>query len=941
MTTSVNVSPNIKKIIDMKHNTPLKELYKFLGASSAQTEKGDPETTICDLSYFKSYHFAKPDQVAALFAHIDEVRQTGTVMHFTERQQTASILQTGIMIDFDRKQVSSDREFSAAHFNKLTRTISKAILASFDVTDPFHIIFILRPKPTIVDGSHLYKDGFHILIPELWITKQNKRYLLDSIKPKIAAIFGDIPHDVQTAAEMLDYGSISVPNMLYGSCKTTAQNPYVIGPIQLITIDEIEQDTFQTPITAPPDANLTYELSLSHSLSKINNSWTWLKKRPISLRDELASKVQDLYERRAGTISVEELDAVDNTVNCMLVKDPEYELYAQLLDILSLDYVTDYVKWTRVVWALANTRANYMSLAIKFSQRCPDKWNRNAFDEIWATGIANRGRTGAVTIRSIMHWARECSPERYEAIYYMSYQEEVQAELFRFDGRLEHASVGKLLKIMQGNRFACLHTTSEFDGRNKICWYKYVLPEDVSPSAPWTCYKWKQLDDPFELNEYMYEKIPIAFDSTLDYVKELLAEKEKEEEPSTEAKYWKEFITNIKKTKRSLANDTFQSGCIRQAIGCFKDQGFELDKYPDIIGVRNGLLELGPAINHMKGYNEYRISKALEIRYLPYGSDTANDLIVSRLLRVFHEIFLEDDVFEFMLCHAATGLDLRAPATLLTILVGGGSNGKTFFLEMISNTLGKFSTKLASGLLTDLTSGPEKPNSAKMALKGLRWGYFDEFSSTSTLRSIAVKQITGSSKQSARDLNARQEQFANTANLIAASNYELNYPDRDHGSWRRIYQYRCKTKFGPNPDPSNPFEKLEDSSLSAEAIKDPEYQQATLTILAMYYERLHTKWGGMLANIPVPTIMAETQKYRMSQDTMHRFISTMLEPCPGELIHVVTLVDKYLQWYKLNISRDESKDRRTLIEDFKLSALKDKFRGGEEILEGFIIKEYQ
>ena len=116
-------------------------------------------------------------------------------------QEIQKAQSSGIMIDFDRYQYSSERQFTMYHFNTLIYQIFK-ILATYIDFSPyvdefgeiqFHVFVIKKPRVTISDKKLLdlktnteatrtiYKDGFHVLIPELMVFRgiTNKRTIIE------------------------------------------------------------------------------------------------------------------------------------------------------------------------------------------------------------------------------------------------------------------------------------------------------------------------------------------------------------------------------------------------------------------------------------------------------------------------------------------------------------------------------------------------------------------------------------------------------------------------------------------------------------------------------------------------------------------------------------------------------------------------------------------
>jgi phage/plasmid-associated DNA primase len=230
-------------------------------------------------------------------------------------------------------------------------------------------------------------------------------------------------------------------------------------------------------------------------------------------------------------------------------------------------------------------------------------------------------------------------------------------------------------------------------------------------------------------------------------------------------------------------------------------------------------LKIGPDPILIKGFHEYKISKFTETDYVPYDPENP---YVKTLMKAFSDIFPENDVRDFMLYHASTGLDARESACLLLLLVGGGQNGKSFFAKMVHNTLGNmYCAAGKSALLTAPIERAENANSAQMQMRDKRYFYFDEFNKCEVLNTGRVKAIVNPGWQSGRDLNQRQSNFRNTCNPVALSNFDFIIDTTDHGTWRRIYYYRNKVKFTDKPNPNNRYEKMVDTRYMDEYTNDP------------------------------------------------------------------------------------------------------------------------
>jgi hypothetical protein len=201
----------------------------------------------------------------------------------------------------------------------------------------------------------------------------------------------------------------------------------------------------------------------------------------------------------------------------------------------------------------------------------------------------------------------------------------------------------------------------------------------------------------------------------------------------------------------------------------------------------------------------------------------------------------------------------------------------------------------------------DKPNSAMMKFKHLNWAYSEESNKSQALNVARMKEMVNAGEVSGRELNCKQETFTMKCNFVAASQYSFIIDTTDHGTWRRIRHYTSKTKFVKNPESSNLFEKKEDPKFVTEYPDNPEFLSGMLSILTHYYEKLQNEYGGELKNVKSTTIEAETDKFRISQDSLFRWIyqNIVISPNCEETYLISDLAGLYASWYNKNVSSKE------------------------------------
>ena len=950
---SIINSTSVTELVQRNISSNLRELNSLL--SKYVAERGDTESNIVNVMAKRTYKLPTAE-VEKFFTLLDNCRKEALELHFSERQENSIYKHSGIMIDFDYYQSTSTPQITTGHIDDLVRHFCRILKDTLDFSEHyvrgryvFRVFVIKKPEIKLTtkmlternvansaaSGTMpvpLYKDGFHILVPEIQICKGVKRYLLDQLISRgiIKDVFEDIPH-INGPESMLDTMSASNPVHFFG-CSKVDSVPYLLTDVYEITFfgDMCESRKLNADDILGGPYNLTYELSLSFYLESIGGKKTWLCKRKFEHKAELASKIN--VELPPAEVKF------DEDLSVVRLNNPSAKYIHDLLNILDISYATDYNKWFRVICAVAHTGASedYKAIARDFSKRNPAAWNPREFERVWNEALKFRHDRRPVTIGSLRYWARQSSPHAYAEIEKTYYAEMLLGFAFKYEGRIEHAHVASICHLMCGDKFVVDRGFDEANGRYRYIWFEFVTPGQSMKKGE--VYKWRPEDKPVNLHLFISDRMSNIYD-------QVYAELESRFNKSQNANYSKLLSTtmkNIKIYKARLSNDGFQNGVISQCVYKFLCRGFcdELDSYEDIIGVGNGVLRLGVEPQLIQGHHEYRISKYTDVDYIPYDPENP---YVKTLLQAFRDIFPEKDVFEFAMFHAATGLDARESACILWILVGGGQNGKTFYLKMIHNTLGPmYSASGKPSLLTAPVERGESANSAQMQQKGKRYFYMDEFNSSCTLNDARIKMMTTPGWQSGRDLYQRQVNFKNTANPVAASNFEFHVDTTDHGTWRRIYRYSMKVKFCKDPNPNNPYEKKANDKYLTEYTNDINYRRAMLSIMVHYYSRLMREYDGDLKNIPVPTIWRETEEFRNRCDCMNRFITQMLVKSNSSTLSMSDLVMGYSQWYRLNIKevRLSPIDIQSQFENSRIAKYLERRAGGALVLPGFRIRGY-
>ena len=967
----------LQELSQTKTSKCMRELIKFLDSRPEfQAKKGSPDTNIQNPATGKCYKISDA-HIAEFFKHVETCRRQSNIMHFQERQTEYS----GVMIDFDRYQKSEIREMNDWHFVEVAKLLCQIFANTLQIFDEkgiaqFKIFIIQKPSPVLETQKEskkgLYKDGVHFLIPEIQIRREAKRYILDKLAthPQFEELFEDIPN-LEPPKSMVDMMSACVPINFYG-CSKFRSIPYILTYVldchisrggKSINVsqmaDAIEALNFhrtehksggankRAPEDPPPtfidkaaggkridpaEYNLVYELSLSFSTGIEKK---WLNKRRVDIRDSCAAEIRIFNERtKDDKLPADELFAVDHSVSVLALDDPEAAYLKRILGILDVSYATEYHKWFGVICAIANTSHMYKELAQWFSQRNPTAWNPVEFERVWREAVAGNCRGDPVTKLSIIHWARECDPQMFKMIQQNSYDYVLESYARKYEGKIGHAMVARILNIMLFDKYIV-----DTNDKNEHGWYEFVSANQSQEHGQ--VWKWRfESKRPDVLHRYISEHLPKVYEVVEEKLRKTRDDNAHNEDL---VKYWGKVEKEFKNSMFKLSDNTYQNNILSQAIYWFRRRGFskQLDKDVDIIGVANGVLKLGMQARLITGPHEYKVSKYMTADYQQY--DPA-DPIIRRIEAMIHEMFPEEDVFQFILMYLSMALEGNIARPMIVFLVGGGCNGKSILFSLLGYTFGELYWYKCP--ITILTSAYEKANEANSALasmEGKRLHTFSESNEGMKLNEGRVKDLTGGESISGRDLFKGQRNFEIRGVLICGSNHEIKITSTDHGIWRRIFYYKCKVKFTQTPMQGNQYEKQADPSLP-EKIKTPEWRRAMLSILVHYNIKLRKEYHHNINAVPCSTIKYETEVFRNSQDVFNRFITErMVKTTQAEKdITVEMLHAKYSEWYFSNFRRecDLNVDNvMTRLENSQLHGYLSRLDNGACVLKGMRIAD--
>lgn len=295
------------------------------------------------------------------------------------------------------------------------------------------------------------------------------------------------------------------------------------------------------------------------------------------------------------------------------------------------------------------------------------------------------------------------------------------------------------------------------------------------------------------------------------------------------------------------------------------------DKDEMLLNVQNGYIDLnsGELFEHDR---EKMFSQIANFEY----SDTVDCPTWETFL---NQIFKNDtELIRYIQKAVGYSMTASVKEQVMFFLYGNGRNGKSVFLDVISDVLGTYAKTIqATSIMVKPNNGG--PNSDIARLKGARLVTSSEPNEGFKLDEGLVKQLTGGDKVTARKLYGDEFEFSPQFKLWLATNHKPIIRGTDDGIWRRIALIPFAVKIADKDvDLELPFK------LKREA----------LGILNWAVEGC-LMWQK--EGLKQPAIIAEnTKSYREEMDVIEAFLAENAERGPGFTCPAGSLYKIYKDW---------------------------------------------
>jgi putative DNA primase/helicase len=225
-----------------------------------------------------------------------------------------------------------------------------------------------------------------------------------------------------------------------------------------------------------------------------------------------------------------------------------------------------------------------------------------------------------------------------------------------------------------------------------------------------------------------------------------------------------------------------------------------------------------------------------------------------------------------------------------------GQNAKGTLIETKAEIIGPLAGPIESELLLErrFAKSPDSPSPSLMNLRGKRLVWGSETNQGRDFDASLVKRLAGGDPIIAREPHGKRSVTFNPTHTLFLLTNKLPASDGwDDAFFARIHVIHFKYSFLDNPDPTKTYQKKAKKRFKDVLLAEREGILKWLVEGAVAYLNA--------GNLKQPVqVLAASQQYRNSQDTVLNFKSNRLEDAPGSKISASVLYDEYVDYCDQN-----------------------------------------
>ena len=804
----------------------------------------------------------------------------GDDLYIVERNKDVGPL----VVDIDYRTEHKGRQYTIEHIKDLTMRYITLIKKYFNITD-IELTSLIFEKATPTkenkDGIKKYKDGFHIIFPEVVLSVKNRYFLYNMMLEEAQDDnpFKDIDIDEDCELDSIFDSSVIINNglLMYKSHKE-GREPYELTyafdfemndiNVDLYTLDEVVDMTLLRRCTDDDQLEYNSELNEDDIIDEVEENYQMYSNgKKNKNKKKVEQSTTDLP--RSNISSTKTINKNGKEIHTS--QEHIIRMAKRIVNELSPKRSREFHSWIRVGWALYNVDYSLLGSFKEFSKKCPKKYDESACDKVW-----NDACDKGLSMASLIWWVREDNkenPKIFDTIVADCASDHITRALTG-----THDDVANAMFELYRDLYKCTNIKAnswyEFKGhRWDICEQGHSLFEKISDELAKT---FLQISSAY---------IRLANDLTGPHG----------DMGSANANKSAKLCDNLK-------NVSFKEKLMIACRSKFYDRKFEekLDSNIHLIGFDNGVYDL-QLKQFRNGTPDDFIKMSTGYDYKLY--DLKHPTVI-KITEYFSKVQRDVKMREYTLRFISSCLDGSTKDQKFFIWTGTGANGKSTTEKLISHTLGDYFKTMPNEVMTRKSAGPGNATPELADKRGVRLIMMNEPEGSDTLGVSKMKEWSGGENIAARAPYGQLFYYKPQFKMVLACNKLPNIKARDDGTWRRMRVVAWGSKFTDNPKKDNEF-KMDRDLMDNIA----EWNSAFMWMLLHIYYPRYEKFG-----FEEPSEVTEhTKKYKKDSDFYFEFLNENTETIEGEKEDLPLLYDTFREWYR-EAYNEKAPNRKDFVE---------------------------
>jgi P4 family phage/plasmid primase-like protien len=565
----------------------------------------------------------------------------------------------------------------------------------------------------------------------------------------------------------------------------------------------------------------------------------------------------------------------------------EVEAYNYVMTLPPSYYAEgSYDKWFKVGCALRNTSAKLFIAWLKFSSQSP-VFSFTDVPKLWDDWRRQDKKDDGLKLRSIMYWSHLSAPQKFKEVHESSIDYYIDQSL---DGGLMDMFVSDK-KVNGSTDWDIANVLYHFKKDQFVCssvkdkqWFQFMN------------HRWVKIDDGTSLRTVISTELRKLYGLKAMNLNVAISAIDEDDEEKTELKeaLHKRFEKAIE-IHTKLGRTPDKRNLMDAAKDRFYDKDFDrkMDTNPYLLCCSNGVWDFKEKIFRDGRMDDY-ISMTTDNEYNPLKP--ADEPIIKEINTFMEQLFPVEELREYMWTHLASTLVGTAVNQTFNNYIGGGRNGKSVLVTLMTKVLGEYKGELPlSAVVTQKRTQVGGTAPEITALKGKRYAVMQEPRQGDILNEGILKELTsGHDAVQARGLYSSPITFIPQFKLVVCANVLPEIKAQDHGTWRRIRVVPFMSLFTENPvegDPYKPYQFQLDSTINEK------FDTWKTVFLAMLVQRV-LETDGIVTDCE--TVLKASNDYKNAQDVLSQFVDEKIERAPGQWIKQNELNEAFKQWHLAN-----------------------------------------